>query len=116
LDVHVGGACRGLASRCGLAGEGLQSRCSRLLGVERETALVECLQVEGLAAAERGVVGEGDELAADDEGVADVDAGADHDQEGEREQQACDEDAAALVTEPAPRPTVHGELPLSRLR
>jgi hypothetical protein len=74
FDLYVGAVRRRLAAQAGLAGERLERRGAGLFGVEREPPLVECLQVERLAAGERGVVGQGDELAADDEGVADVDA------------------------------------------
>src|SRR5204863_3893919 len=73
FDLDVGAVRRRLAAQAGLAGERLKRRGACLFGVEREPALVECLQVERLAAGERGVVCERDELAADDEGVADVD-------------------------------------------
>jgi hypothetical protein len=68
FDLHVGGVRSRLAAQARLASERLQRGRACLLGVEREPALVECLEVERLAPGEGGIVCERDELAADDGG------------------------------------------------
>src|SRR5207302_1842201 len=45
---------------------------------DRERAGVYCFEVELLCAAKRGVVRRGGEIAADDEGVAEVDGSSEH--------------------------------------
>ena len=79
----------------------LQSSRLCLLWVECQLALVEGVEVEGLAAGERGGVCLRREVATDDEGVADVDGRADHHQQCERKQQAGNQDRAALALESA---------------
>jgi len=98
----------------GLASEGRERRCLCLLGIEGELTLVDRLRVELLGAGEGGVVGERGEIAADDEGVPDVDGGAEHHQQRQRQQQPGDQHRAALVAQPSRR-GVHGELSPMRL-
>ena len=106
----------GLRLNAGLAAQ-RGERCRLcLLGVERELALVDCLLVELLGAGEGGVVGERAEVAADDEGVADVDGGAEHHQQRERQQQPGDQHRAALIAEPRPGARVMASCLRSRLR
>ena len=74
---------------------------------------MEGVEVERLAAGERGFVGERDELASLDERAADVDRSTDDDEERQAEQQTGDENGAALF----PYATGHGADPTpTRLR
>jgi hypothetical protein len=58
LDLDVRAVRRRPPAQTGLTGECLQRGRTGLLGIEREPALVECLEVDRLAAGEGGVVGE----------------------------------------------------------
>ena len=97
LDADRCGIRARLRSQLRLGREHRQRGRLRLARIESELAGVERVEVERLASGEGGLVGERDELAALDEGAADVDRGADDDQEGEAEQEPGDENGAALV-------------------
>ena len=113
LHPYRSGARARLGSQLRFSFEHGDSGHLRPARVEHESTGVEGVEVECLAAGEGGFVSERDELASLDERAADVDGSTDDDEEGQAEEQAGDENCAALF----PNATGHGADPTpTRLR